>query len=295
MEKVCNKEDFELLNETYERLIEQEKIEKSCSYTISKVCTRKANGLVVCDIYPFLGKEPDETKKISLKKIIEVVYGENAYNHESIVNLLKDASKNLPVRIKVNSNEELIELFIKAGNILNNQFISINERKVYGTLMKAIQSGIAKSIIILDKRKDKLKLCIDTIGSILKSIKKETLIEIKNSEEFYKYLDEILFIENDDNLFSDLLKTFVLEYNNEISEKQFDKKITRCYDKINKTYDNNLKDIYKSMPKYTDSDFYKSMDAIEALYDENMPENYSNIMVYLGLHRMRKIRKEKHL
>lgn len=290
MEKELYNDSLETLEDALDSLIKQKDLENSYEYIISRVCTKQKDGIVECNIYPFLGKKPDEAKKITLLEIIKIVYGEDAYKHESLVDLFKSARKDLIVPITINSNDELVEFCVKADGIINNQLYSPKERKAYGAIMRGIQTGIAKSVVILGKRKFKVKLCVDTLSDIVRRIKKNVLVEIKNEEEFYSALDEIVYvIDKEDQLFSELVKTFVKAFNEELQKEELNKKILKYYTKIDKTCTSNLKNIYKVMPKYTDSEFYRYMDGIEEMFDKNMPESFPTAAVFLGLHRYRKV------
>ena len=293
MEKELYNDSLETLEDALDSLIKQKDLENSYEYIISRVCTKKSNGVVACDIYPLLGNRPDESKKVTILEILKIVYGEDAYKHESIKDLFTKAARELVIPITINSNEELLDFCVNARDIINNKFNNPKDRKAYGTIMYGIQSGIARSLVLLGQRKHKVKLCIDTLNDIIRKVKKNILVDIKNEEEFYRYLDEIVYVINkEDQLFSDLVKMFVEEFNKEVKQEELDKKIMKYYTKIEKTCTNNLKNIYKVMPKYTDSEFYSYMDGIEAMYEENMPKNYAAATAFLGFHRYGKVQND---
>ena len=102
MEKELYNDSLETLEDALDSLIKQKDLENSYEYIISRVCTKKSNGVVECDIYPFLGKNPDESKKITILEILKIVYGEDAYKHESIKDLFESAKKELLVPITIN-------------------------------------------------------------------------------------------------------------------------------------------------------------------------------------------------
>ena len=237
-----------------------------------------------------MGNKPDESKKITILEILKIVYGEDVYKHDSIKDLFTKAGEELVIPITINSNEELLDFCVNARDIINNKFNNPKDRKAYGTIMYGIQSGIARSLVLLEKRKHKVKLCVDTLNDIIRKVKKNILVDIKNEEEFYRYLDEIVYVINkEDQLFSDLVKMFVEQFNEEVKKEELNKKIMKYYIKIEKTCNDNLKNIYKVMPKYTDSEFFTYMNGIQNVFEEKMPECTPQAMVFMGLHSYRKV------
>ena len=101
---------------------------------------------VSCNLYDVLGSNPKASDILKVKNILEMVFGEETYKDSFVVGQLKHGMAMMP-GYNLNlpkSNEELVQLIITYGKIIDSKKIDNDTIMKYGIIMKNIQSRIAE-------------------------------------------------------------------------------------------------------------------------------------------------------
>ncbi len=275
--------DSKMKNDTYKKEL----------FTVLQGCKLIKNkaGRVVdasCNLYSILGANPKASDIKKVKEIIELVFKNPENNKEAFENefLLEHFGYGVDIIPGYNldlpkSTDEIVDLIITYGKIIDSNKLDRNVIMKYGIIMKNIQSKIAeftKNTYLLEEQS---KLVIDNMKSMLNSIKKSKNISFDDEDFFYQVLDhhiKVTLKDDEGKEFtvsecptSSFVKDYKEEYEKELVEFNKQKEIQKYFKKINKKTLNNIS--FDDFPSYDNPNFleymYKILDLLE---ESNNPE-----------------------
>ena len=278
--------DSKMKNETYKKEL----------FTVLQGCKliKTKSGRVVdasCNLYSILGPNPKSSDIKKVKDIIELVFSNQSANKQAFENefLLEQFGYGVDIIPGYNlslpkSTDEIIDLIITYGKIIDSNKLDRNVIMKYGIIMKNIQSKIAefaKNTYLLEEQS---KLVMNNMKSMLNSIKKSKDISFDEEEFFYQVLDHHIKVtltgddgekfEVDEVSTSSFVKEYKEEYEKELVEFNKQREIQKYFKKVNKKTLNNIS--FKDFPSYDDPNFldfmYKILDLLE---ESNNPEIYA--------------------
>lgn len=276
--------DSKTKNEIYKK--ELNVLEGACKPIKSK------NGKMVdvsCNLYTILGYNPKSSDINKVKNILQIVFGEDAYKNEFVVEqlgygvaIIPGYNLNLP-----NNNDELVDLIITYGKIIDSNKIDKNIIMKYGIIIKNIQSRIAefaKNNYLLE---EETALVMKNMQIMLNSIKRSKNISFINEEFFYKILDHQVRVtltddgkvfEVDEVSTSSFVKEYKEEFEKDLEKFNKEKEAKKYFKKVNKKTLNNIS--YDDFPSCDNPNFLEYMYKILDLLEE---ANNSEILAIASL------------
>lgn len=233
---------------------------------------------VSCNLYDVLGSNPKASDILKVKNILEMVFGEEAYKDSFVVGQLKHGvavmpgyNLNLP-----KSNDELVDLIITYGKIIESKKIDNDTITKYGIIMKNIQSRIAeftKNTYLLEQE---TALVMRNMQNMLSSIKKSKSFSFVDEEFFYKVLDfqvKVTLTGDDGKTFevdevttSSFVKEYKEEYEKDLEVFNKEKEVQKYFKKVNRKSLSNIS--YDDFPSFDNSNFVEYMNRILELLEE---------------------------